>query len=438
MKKILVLGAGLVAKPLVHYLLDNGFYVKVASLFVEDAKTLVGSHKNGISHKLDVQNEDELEVLIKKYDLVVSLLPYVFHPKIAKICLSQKKHLVTTSYVSGDMRAMDKEAKKNGLLFLNEVGLDPGVDHMSAMKIINDVKAKGGKVVSFKSYCGGLPAPDANDNPFGYKFSWSPKGVLMAGLNSGRYLESGHEINISNKDLFLRTFPLIIENLGEFEAYTNRDSIPYIDVYDIKEIQTFFRGTLRYKGWCETIKAIVELGLLNDKIINYPGSTMKDFIAGVIKTDTNKLIEKVAEKIGVPKTSDIILRLSWLGLFSDNKLEATGKSPIDTLTDIMLEKMCYKQNERDMIVLYHDIAAEYKKGVKEKIISKMVVLGDPKLGSAMSRTVGLPAAIAVKLILEGKINLTGVHIPVLKELYEPILEELSSIGVAFTESKENI
>jgi len=265
MKKILVLGAGLVSRPMVRYLLDvPDFEVIVASRTVSKAQELVGNHPRGKAVALNVDNDADLEKQVGAADLAVSLLPYTYHVKVAGYSLKYRKPLVTTSYVSDAMRALDERAKAAGVILLNEIGLDPGIDHMSAMKIIHAVQNAGGKVASFMSYCGGLPAPEANDNPLGYKFSWSPKGVVMAGRNDARYLKDGKEVFIPGPELFGNRWPLRVADGYEFEAYANRNSLPYIETYGLKGVRTMLRGTLRNPGWCETLKAIADLGVLKD------------------------------------------------------------------------------------------------------------------------------------------------------------------------------
>ncbi len=266
MKNILVLGAGLVAKPLVDYFLDReGFRVDVADLAAERAVSLVAGRPGGRAVSLDIEDDGRLASLIEASDLVVSFVPYVYHPRVARHCLARGRHLVTASYVSADMKELDAEAKARGLVFLNEVGLDPGLDHMEAMRIIDRVREAGGRVVSFVSYCGGLPAPEANTNPFGYKFSWSPMGVLLASGNSARYLREGREVLLPAEGLFDRLARISVPGLGSFEGYPNRDSLSYRDAYGLEEARTILRGTLRYPGWCLTLKRIKELGLLDDR-----------------------------------------------------------------------------------------------------------------------------------------------------------------------------
>ncbi len=440
MKKILILGAGLVAKPLVRYLLDQpDFEVEVASRTVSKAVKLIDNHPQGKASELNLKNEEGLKDEISKADLVISMVPYTFHPIVAKYCIYYKKAMVTTSYVSEVMKNLDAEAKKAGILILNEVGLDPGIDHMEAMRIIHEVEEKGGEILSFTSYCGGLPAPEANTNPFGYKFSWSPTGVLLAGKNSAQYLKDGQQIFIPSQDLFDNFLTINIEGLGEFEGYPNRNSLPYIELYGIKSTKTILRGTLRNKGWCSTIKKIVDLGFLEEEEKDWTGLTYKDFLKKLMNNPAEEDIKKaLSTHLNIEESSDIIQRFEWLGLLSDEPLPSEKNSPLNILGAKMLEKLQYEEGERDMIMLQHQFIASYPGDKKEKITSTLIDFGIPHGDTSMARTVGLPAAISTKLILEGKIEKTGVHIPVTPEIYIPILQELKELDIAFKEKKEEM
>jgi len=440
MKKILILGAGLVARPLVRYLLDQpDFEVEVASRTVSKAVKLIDNHPQGKASELNLKNEEGLKDEISKADLVISMVPYTFHPIVAKYCIDFKKHMVTTSYVSEVMKNLDAEAKNAGILILNEVGLDPGIDHMEAMRIIHEVEEKGGEILSFTSYCGGLPAPEANTNPFGYKFSWSPTGVLLAGKNSAQYLMDGQQIFIPPQDLFDNYQMINIEGLGEFEGYPNRDSLPYIELYGIKSTKTMLRGTLRNKGWCSTIKKIVDLGLLEEEEKDWTGLTYKDFLRKLMNDPAEEDIKKaLSAHLNIEENSDIIQRFEWLGLLSDERLPSEKDSSLNILGAKMLEKLQYEEGERDMIILKHQFIASYPGDKKEKITSTLIDFGIPHGDSSMARTVGLPAAISTRLILEGKIEETGVHIPVTPEIYIPLLQELKELDIVFKEKKEEM
>ncbi len=431
MKKVLILGAGLVSRPMVRYLLDvPEFEVTVASRTVSKAQVLVGSHARGKAVALNVDNDTELEKQVSAADLAVSLLPYTFHVKVAGFCLKHKKPLVTTSYVSDAMRALDTQAKAAGVILLNEIGLDPGIDHMSAMKIIHDVQKAGGKVVSFMSYCGGLPAPEANDNPLGYKFSWSPKGVVMAGRNDARYLKDGKEVSIPGSELFGNRWPLKVAEGYEFEAYPNRNSLPYIETYGLAGVRTMLRGTLRNPGWCETLKAIADLGVLEDDTVRTditdltPEAWLRGYAPG-----SGSLRADVAAKLGLEEENPTIERFAWLGLFDEKPIGLDAGSNLDILAKQMLDRMAYKPGERDMVVLHHEFGAEYPDRPARRIFSTLIDCGIPNGDSAMARTVSLPAAIGVKMILQEQLELTGVQIPVVPEVYEPVLAELARLGI---------
>ena len=438
MKNILVLGAGLVSKPLVHYLLKKNFEVKVASRTVSKAIKLVEGFENGRAEELNVKNDDQLEKLIIESDLTISLLPYNFHVKVAKLCITHKKHLVTTSYVSNEMNQLDEEAKSAGILILNEIGLDPGIDHMSAMQIIDNVKKNDGKVTSFKSYCGGLPDMQHNNNPFGYKFSWSPRGVVMAGRNDGQYLEKGDVVYIPGKDLFKHYDIIDIEDVGNLEAYTNRDALPYQELYGLNDAQTIFRGTLRYVGWCYTKKKAQELGLFDDAPRkDLVGLTYAEMIQKLIESeDIDYIEEDTANFLGLEIHSNVIKKFKWLGLFS-NALLPDENNVMDMYSALLQKKLAMGEKELDLIILHHRFEASYG-NKKEYITSTLVDSGIPDGDSAMSRTVSLPAAIAAALILEGKIKVTGVKIPVMPELYNPVLAELETMGLKFIEKTKPV
>lgn len=440
MKKVLILGAGLVAKPLVRYLLDQpDFEVEVASRTVSKAVKLIDNHPQGTARELNLKNEEELKEEISRSDLVISMVPYSFHPKVAQYCIEYKKNMVTTSYVGEVMKNLDNEAKKAGIMILNEVGLDPGIDHMEAMRIIHEIEGKGGEIQGFTSFCGGLPAPEANTNPFGYKFSWSPIGVLLAGKNSARYLKDSKEIFIPPEDLFENYSIINIEGLGDFEGYPNRNSLPYIELYGIHSTKTMLRGTLRNMGWCSTIKKIVELGLLDEEEKDWIGMTYGDSLRKLMNEPVEKDLKKaLSEYLRIEENSDIIMRLDWLGLLSDNPLPLEKGSALDILAAKMLEKLQYEEGERDMIILQHEFIASYPGDKKERITSTLIDFGIPHGDSSMARTVGLPAAISTRLILEEKITRTGVHIPVISEIYKPILQELKELGISFKEQRQEI
>ncbi|HCS47229.1 MAG TPA: saccharopine dehydrogenase [Candidatus Aminicenantes bacterium] len=439
MKKILILGAGLVARPLVRYLLDQpDFRVEVASRTVSKAEKLIEGHPRGVAKELNLKSEEALKGEVAGADLVISMVPYAFHPKVAELCIAHKKQMVTTSYVSDTMKKLDADARKAGIIILNEVGLDPGIDHMEAMRVIHEIHDKGGKLVGFISFCGGLPAPEANTNPFGYKFSWSPTGVLLAGKNSAQYLQDGEEVVIPSEKLFESYSLRTIEGLGVFEGYPNRNSLPYIELYGVPETKTMLRGTLRNVGWCETVRTLVRLNVLDQEEKDWTGMTFADFLRKLLGTRAKDLKKAVSERLGISPGLAIFRRLEWLGFFSDEPLPLQKGSALDIVSARMTAKLAYVPGERDMIVLQHEFFASYPKAGKEKIVSTLIDFGIPGGDSSMARTVGLPAAIGTKLILEGKIRETGVHIPVSPEIYLPILAELKTLNIAFKEKREKL
>lgn len=436
-KRILVLGSGMVSRPGVSYLLNQEhLHVTVASNQPEVAASLVKGKINGRSEFLDANDSEHLSRLVKSHDIVVSLLPWVLHVKVARLCLELNTNMATTSYVSEGMRTLDKEARQRGLIFLNEIGVDPGIDHMSAMKIIDEVHAEGGKVVHFYSYCGGLPAPQNNDNPFGYKFSWSPKGVVLASKNPAKFLEDGKIVEIPGEDLFLYHREEKIEDLGTFEVYANRNSMPYKELYGLKDAETVMRGTYRYPGWCETFKKIVDLGLVDATPAEHlDGITYGQMMALLIGADPRDNLPKItAGKIGVERDSDVIERLKWLGLFSDEIIPPLGNH-LEILSNLLQKKLYYKEGEIDMLLMRHKFIVENKDKTRNLITSTMIDYGIPYGDSSMSRTVSLPLAIGVRMMAEGKINLTGVQIPNRKELYLPILNELETLGIKMIDKR---
>ena len=441
MKKVLVLGAGLVAGAHVRYLLDQpDFHVTVASRTLSKAQDIIRGHPRGEARQLDVTDEATMEELIRQSDLAVSMLPYVHHPTVARLCVKHRKHMVTTSYVKEPMAQLDQAAKEAGVLLLNEIGVDPGIDHMTAMKVIHRVQHDGGEITGFTSWCGGLPAPEANTNPFGYKFSWSPRGVLLAGKNSAHYLKDGRDVVVPGEQLFDHYWSVPVEVEGkvtDFEGYPNRDSLPYMQTYGITTTRTMFRGTLRNVGWCATLRKIVDLGLLDEQARDdMAGLTFARFTARLIGS-TGDLKQDLAAFLKVEEDSLVIRNLEWLGLLSDEPLPLQKGAPIDVLTAHMLEKMQYEEGERDMLILQHEFIAQYP-GRQQKITSTMIDFGIPHGDTSMSRTVGLPAAIGGRMVLQGKINLTGVHTPVIPEIYVPVLAELERLGIHFTEKWETL
>jgi saccharopine dehydrogenase (NADP+, L-glutamate forming)/spermidine synthase len=442
-KSVLVLGSGLVSPPLIHYLVDHGFFVTVANRTLDHAKKITdGIGKNCEAIELDIETPQGVELLEKiapKYDALVSMLPYLFHMIAARIAVKNKKHFFTTSYTTDAMRELDADAKKAGVVIINECGVDPGTDHMSAMRVIHKAKAAGGDVVSFTSYCGGLPAPDSNDNPFGYKFSWAPRGVLLASKNDAHFLKDGKDVSIPGKDLFDNYETIEIPNLGSFESYPNRNSKQYIDLYGIKNTKTMIRGTYRYKGWCPTIKKIADLGFLDLTPTSLEGKSFAELTATQVgSSDVNDLQNKVANFLKISRDDYRIKNMEWLGLFdASKKVPAKINTLLDALCHICKEKMVYKSGERDMILMKHDFVIDYPDRT-EHLTCTLIDFGIKNGDSSMSRTVSFPVAIAIRLVLEGKIKLTGLQIPTIPELYNPILDELETLGIKFVDKVEKV
>ena len=440
MKNVLLLGAGFVARPLVRYLLDQPFIqLIIASRTLQKAENLLEGHPQGKAYQLNIENTRSLETFIKQADVVISLLPWIHHLTVANMCLDLNKHLITTSYIKPEMKVLDKKAREKGLMFLNEIGVDPGIDHMAAMRIINHIKKKGGNIKSFYSYCGGLPSLEHNTNPLGYKFSWSPAGVMLAANNDGRYLKDGEVIEVPGKQLFEHYWLVDIPGAATFEAYVNRDALPYIELYGLGAIQSMYRGTLRNISHCETWNYFKKLGLLDqNKVFNFGQMSVREVLAILVNGKVHQLPDDVASFLQIPPYSVTIKKMEWLGLFDVQKLPIGEASVFDMFAHILQKKLVYEDGEVDLLVQYHEFIAEYPDGRSEKITSTLVDTGIPGGDSSMARTVSLPAAIATRLLLEGKLDVNGVHLPVLPEIYEPVLEELESLNIKLTEAVETI
>ncbi len=434
MKKVLILGAGLVVKPIVQYLLQKGYYVSVATRTKSKAEDMIGGHKNGNAIAWTVEDEPTLDKMIAEHDLTVSLLPWIHHVMVAKKCVALKKDMVTTSYVKPAMQALDGEAKAAGIIILNELGLDPGIDHMSAMRIIDHIHAKGGKVEEFYSICGALPSPEACNNPFNYKFSWSPKGVVLASNNDANYLKQGKITYIPPQDLFKNPMKTTFPEVGNLEIYPNRDSVPYIELYGIPETKTMFRGTFRHPCWCESLDAMKTMKLTSPDKFDFTGKTFAGMVAMLIdEKDASDIKAKTAKFLGVNIDAHALKSIEWLGLFEDKPMNRKEDTPFEITSDLMIEKMMIGREERDMVVLQHLFLAAYPDGTKEVIKSSMLDFGTLATDTAIARTVALPAAMGVEMILAGKIKEKGVYIPVLPGIYNPILDQLETVGIKMVE-----
>lgn len=438
MSKILIIGAGRSAVSLIEYLLkqaeENKWSVTVADMDQSLAEKRIRSFSSGIAIGFDISDANKRRELIAAHDFVISMLPAFMHLEVAKDCLALSKHLATASYVSEGMKAMDAEAKKKGLFFLNECGLDPGIDHASAMKVIDHLKEKGAHIHSFKSYCGGLVAPESNDNPWGYKFSWNPRNVVLAGQGTAQYLENGKLKFIPYNRLYTQIEKLKVEGYGEFDAYANRDSISYIDIYGLKGIQNMLRGTMRNKGYCKGWNVFVKLGLTDDslQIHQVKGLTYADWIGSFIPNYKGDLKKELKDFMGNEYDEQIESMLHYLEIFGTKKIEMNEGSAAQILQALLEEKWKLKEHDKDMIVMQHFFG--YTLNGKEGVIeSSLGVIGKDQDHTAMALTVGLPLAICVKNFLTGKIKSTGVQIPVTKEIYLPLLEELALNGIVFKE-----
>ncbi len=371
-------------------------------------------------------------------DLVVSLLPAPHHVAIARACLDRRVSLVTTSYVSDEMQALDADARSRGILLLNEMGLDPGIDHMTAVSMIRDVQRLGGRVVSFSSCCGAIPAPDSNTNPWGYKFAWSPRGVVLAARNPVRYLERGEVVERAFPDFFDRPRILHVPGAGRLEAYPNRNCLRYREAYGLSEALDFFRGTLRHPGWCETWHALFDVGLLGLEPRDFSGSTCAEFLAFHLPPGPGSLRDRLARRIGVDAGSDVVSRFEWIGLLSDERLLEGVAAPLDVLTRLLESRLRYAEGEHDMVVLEHQCVAAMPDGTLRRITGRMVVVGAAGDDSALARTVSHPAAIACRLLLAERVDLTGVRIPVDPEIAVPALRALRERGLRFEETTESV
>ncbi len=432
MKKVLLLGAGMVAKPLADYIINSGIELTIASRTKQKADQLIKNREKGTSTSWTVDDLEKLEELVATHDVTVSLLPYAYHVTVAKLCIKRKKNMVTTSYISNEMKNLDAEAKKAGILILNEIGVDPGFDHMTAMRIIDKVHTAGGKIREFYSICGALAAPEAADNPFRYKFSWSPRGVVMAGNNSAKYLKNSDITEIPTEDLFKNPLKIDFPEVGELEVYPNRDSLSYIDIYHLPEIKTMFRGTFRYPKWCESMDAIKAIGMIKYDNQSFEGKTYKDVVAEQINVYPKNVKEKVAEKLNLDLHAPAIEAMEWLGFFNSEKVQLKEGSTFDLTADLMMKKMMLPEGSRDMVIMLHSFLVEKANGTKEVIKSRLLDFAT-KEDTSIARTVALPAAIAVKMILDGKISDTGVRIPIAKSIYEPVLNELEKMSISMTE-----
>ena len=442
MRTILIIGAGRSASSLIRYLLDKSekenLHLVIGDLSLALAQKKTNNHSNATAIALDIFDNDQRQKAIQIADIVISMLPAHLHIEVARDCIRYKKHLVTASYVSDAMQELDADAKANNLIFMNEIGLDPGIDHMSAMKVIDEIKERGGEMILFESFCGGLVAPESDTNLWNYKFTWAPRNVVLAGQGgAAKFIQEGTYKYIPYCNLFRRTEFLQVEGYGRFEAYSNRDSLKYRSVYGLDNVLTLYRGTIRRVGFSKAWTMFVQLGMTDDSYIMENSETMsyREFVNSFLPYHPTDSVEIKTRLILKIDQDDIMWdKLLELDLFNRDKIVGLkNATPAQILEKILTDSWTLQQDDKDMIVMYHKFGYEIE-GKKEQIDSKMVCIGDDQTYTAMAKTVGLPVAMATLLILNGKITTPGVQLPIRKEVYEPILKELEEYGVVFKEN----
>lgn len=440
MNSILIIGAGRSATACIKYVLDkakeHNWFVTVADADPQLAEAKVAGHPNGRGTWLDVLKVNDRRDLIGRADVVVSLLPAHLHLEVAHDCIKLKKHLITASYVSQEMYRLGDEARDRELIFMGEMGLDPGIDHMSAMRQIARIKEQGGKVTAFRSYTGGLVAPESDDNPWNYKFTWNPRNVVLSGQGTAQYLENGKFKFIPYNRLFEEYRAIQVPGMGEYEAYANRDSLLYRESYGLAGIPNILRGTIRTKGFCDAWNALVRIGLTDGgyPIVDSDKLTYHELMEGYLNPEdaAGSVKDRIARLIGEEPDSEVMKKLEWLGLFRKKKIRIPNATPALILENLLLDKWKLKPKDKDMIIMQHEFEYELN-GKRKELVSTLVMKGEDAQNTAMSKLVGLPMGIFVKLVMEGKITSTGVNIPVMPEVYEPVLDELEQFGVVFSE-----
>ncbi len=439
MKHILIIGAGRSSSSLIRYLLENAsenkWILRVVDRDLALAQEKINGSNSAEAYSFNALDASERKPHLQWADLVISMLPARFHIDIAKDCVDLSKNLITPSYVTAEMKALNEKAISKGVTILNELGLDPGIDHMSAMKIIDHIKEIGGELERFESFTGGLIAPESDNNPWNYKFTWNPRNVVLAGQGSAaRFLQNKKYKFVPYHSLFERTKRIEIDNYGEFEGYANRDSLSYLEVYGIQGIPTIYRGTLRRKGYSEAWNVFVQLGCTDDTYTmpHTDMMTYREYMNSFLTYhETNTVEEKLQSSLNL--SEEVMSKLKWLGIFDDKPIGEEGLSPAQVLQRILEEKWNLEPEDKDLIVMWHRFNYSIN-GESREIISSLAVEGEDQTYTGMSNTVGLPLAIAAKHLLNGTIDLPGVHLPVVKEIYSPILEELETLGVNFKET----
>ena len=442
MKKILIFGAGRSSSSLIKYLLDSAnkenWFITVLDSDLKSAQEKVGKNPNAECFAIDASNQEIRLKYIKDADIVISMLPAFLHIKILKDAIDCGVHVITPSYVTDEIKSLDQAAKSKDVVILNEMGLDPGIDHMSAKKIIDDIIDKGGELTGFESYTGGLVAPESDNNPWNYKFTWNPRNVVLAGQGgAAKFIQEGKYKYIPYNKLFRRTEIIDIDSYGKFEGYPNRDSLRYRSVYGLENIPTMFRGTLRRVGFCRAWNVFVQLGLTDDSYI-IEGSekmTNRDFINSFLGYNPHDSVElKLRHYLGIEQDDYVWEKLIWLGIFNDTKIGLKNATPAQMLQKILENKWSLSPNDKDMIVMWHKFNFVLDNKLKE-INSHMVYIGKDDQFTAMSDTVGIPVGIAAKMLLNNKIKSRGVLLPIYKDIYNPVLKELEDYGIRFKEKE---
>ncbi len=441
MRKILVIGAGKSTSQLVNYLLSKSdtedLQITVGDISIENAQKLINNHKNATAIRLDVFNKEEREQAIKAATIVISMLPARFHIEVARDCVTFEKSMVTASYISDEMQALDAAVKEKGLVFMNEIGLDPGIDHMSAMQVIDRIRDKGGKMILFESFTGGLVAPESDTNLWNYKFTWNPRNVVLAGQGgAAEFIQEGTYKYIPYQRLFRRTEFLQIEGHGRFEGYANRNSLKYRSVYGLDDIPTLYRGTIRRVGFSRAWQMFVLLGMTDDsyQLEKTEQMSYRDYVNLFLPYSPTDSVElKLRHYLKIDQDDLLWDKLLELDLFNANKkIGLTNATPAQALQRILEDKWTLAPEDKDMIVMYHKFGYELD-GKRKQIDATMVNIGEDQVETAMARTVGLPVAMATLRILNGEITTPGVQLPIKKEVYEPILKELEDYGITFKE-----
>lgn len=442
MKTILVLGAGRSSSALITYLLQraasHNWKIVVGDVSEAAARLRIGGSTRGHAILFDIHEQEKAVEIIRAADVVISLMPAHLHHRVAHLCVKEKKHLLNASYVSPEMQALHEEALLNDVLLLNECGLDPGIDHMSAMQVINKIKSEGGTILTFESFTGGLIAPETDpENPWRYKFTWNPRNVVMAGQATAKFLQEGQFKYIPYQQLFKRLTPVSVPGFGEYEGYANRDSLKYVDTYGLQGIRNMLRGTLRNVGYCAAWDVLVQLGCCDDsyKLEGVANMTHRDFINAFLNYDSQRMVEeKLCAAFKILPNGPEMKRLRWSGLFDRELIGLREGTPAQVLEHILNKKWRLHPDDKDLIVMWHRFVYEVN-GQRKEIHASLTAIGEDATFTAMSKTVGLPLGITARLLLEDKIKARGVCIPVLSEIYEPVLHELATLGIGLTEQQ---